>query len=216
MRDVQVVAEQQLEGMGAGRELDRGLGLAAAEVADLPGLRQRQAHVDLGGVDQQVVVAGVRVIEAGGRHAHAAQAELHRHRRGHDGAVGGRDEVDRGALGRGLARQLGGGRRGQQRERQSGGEAERGSGRGHRGGGGKPGRLRAARIRSASASVNNSTNTPSVSAGMDRPRKVHCTSPQSPVPRSAAVTADPMPTCSARNQKPAPHSASDPGGRVWR
>lgn len=191
MRDVQVVAEEELEGAGPGRELDGSLGLAAAEVADLAGLGQRQAHVDLGGVDQQVVVAGARVVEAGGRHAHAAQAELHRHRRGHDGAVGGLDEVDRGALGGGLARQLGGGRRGEQGERQGGGEAERGSGRGHRGGGcgPGPGRLRAAWIRSARASANNSTNTPSVRAGMDRPRKVHCTSPQSPVPRSAAATA---------------------------
>lgn len=215
---MQVVAEEQLEGVGAGCELDRGLGLAAAEVADLLGLGQGQAHVDLGGVDQQVVVAGVRVVEAGGGHAHAAQAELHRHRRGHDGAVGRLDEVDRGALRGGLARQLGCGRCCEQRERQGGGEAERGSGRGHRGGacGARPGRLRAARIRSIRASANNSTNTPSVSAGMDRPRKVHCTSPQSPVPRSAAATAASMPACSARNQKPAPHSASEPGGRVWR
>ena len=77
-RDVQVVTQHQLQRVLARRQRQRGFGLALAEVPDVVGGRQRHAHV-LGqvGVDQQVVVAGVLDLDAGGRDAHAREAEHH-------------------------------------------------------------------------------------------------------------------------------------------
>ena len=45
-------------------------------------------------VDQQMVVAGVLFFDACGRHAHASEAELDRHRARHGFAVRRRDEVE--------------------------------------------------------------------------------------------------------------------------
>ena len=75
VRDVILVAQQQLQGVRSRFERDLGLGLAGAEVEVIEvvgnGLVQRRQL----GVDQQVVMARVRAIRAGGCHSHLAQTE---------------------------------------------------------------------------------------------------------------------------------------------
>src|SRR3569832_2429749 len=74
VRHVVPIAEQELQRVRAGRELQRGLGLTVAVVTMAvvfrDGLVQRR-HV---GVDEQVMMPGIRVVDAGGRDAHTTQA----------------------------------------------------------------------------------------------------------------------------------------------
>src|SRR5215472_17395933 len=68
VRDVALVTENQLQGVLAGRERQRGLGLPLAEVLDVVGRRQRGGHV--GGrvsVDEEVMVPAVVELDPGGR-----------------------------------------------------------------------------------------------------------------------------------------------------
>ena len=82
----------------------------AAEVPDVVGHRQRRVEVGrLGQVDQQVMVAGVRLVHAGRRDAHALEAEADRYRRRHRFAVLWRQEIDGGVLRRLAFRHLGDG-----------------------------------------------------------------------------------------------------------
>jgi hypothetical protein len=77
VRNVEVVAEQELQRVPAGLEVDRHLGLTAAEVPVVRILRDR--HVGRGHrcVDDQVVVARHRLIDTRGRNAHAPEPERH-------------------------------------------------------------------------------------------------------------------------------------------
>jgi hypothetical protein len=103
---MQRISEHELERMLPGRELERRLRLPEPEVPNLIGRWQRQVvRGQLRDVDEQVMMTGVRRRYAGRRYAHAAETELDRDRRGHLGAVRGRNEVDLGARRRGRARQ---------------------------------------------------------------------------------------------------------------
>ncbi len=110
VRDVQVVCEQELQAVAARRERHRRLGLSLAEVHVVRVGRDRQVERRRVGVDQQVMVAGVLHRDAGGRDAHAAQAEAHGHGARDRLAIVRRDDVELDVLRRGTARQVGSGR----------------------------------------------------------------------------------------------------------
>ena len=59
-------------------ERDLGLGLAGAEMQVVEVARDRLVERRQVGVDQQVMMAGVLAVRAGGRDAHVAQAEIDR------------------------------------------------------------------------------------------------------------------------------------------
>ena len=69
--DVVGVAEDELEGVGAGGEVDGGFGLGLAEVFVMVVGGDRGLGVGEGLVDQQVVVAGVGFVRPGGGEVHA-------------------------------------------------------------------------------------------------------------------------------------------------
>ena len=101
VRRMQRVRQQQLQRVFAGRQRQRGFGLALAEVdvVSIGGQRQRKIGGRIG-VEDQVMVPGVVELDAGGRDAHALQAEHHGDRSLDLRAVLRRNDVDLGAGGR--------------------------------------------------------------------------------------------------------------------
>ena len=93
-----MVAEQQLQRMTAGRQLDDGLRLATAEMPVLTVRWDRQARGRQPGIDEQVVMTGPLHIDTRRGNAHAAQSELHQHRTGDLGAITWLYEINRGAV----------------------------------------------------------------------------------------------------------------------
>ena len=88
-----MIANNQLQGMFAGWQVEAGLGLAATKVhvvvVGRNGLACRRQGV---GVDQQVVVAGGFALNPCWRHAHALKAKLHGDRGADGRAVAGGNE----------------------------------------------------------------------------------------------------------------------------
>src|SRR5471032_1974269 len=101
---VQAVGELERQDVGAGRQLDFGLGLALAEVDVLVVGRDHFARLDRRRVDQQVVVAGVGRHVAGRLDFHAGNGELDPERAGDGRAIKGLDKRDR-LLGEGAGAQ---------------------------------------------------------------------------------------------------------------
>jgi hypothetical protein len=82
------VSQHELKRVFSGRQFNKRLGLPGAEMKMLLVLRDRFIRVQrLIGVDQEMVVAGVRRLDSRGRDAHAREAELHPERTGDDIAV---------------------------------------------------------------------------------------------------------------------------------
>ena len=81
------------------RQGDHGFSLAAAEMLVSVVGGNRLLHLFFtqgGGIDQQVMVAGVRLFHAGWSHAHPGQPELHQERTTHGVAILQIDEVNLG------------------------------------------------------------------------------------------------------------------------
>jgi hypothetical protein len=72
------VAKQKLKGMPPGREVHRGFRLPGAEVEMVEVVRDRQVERRQLGVDQEVVVAGIGLVDAGGGHANIGEPEANR------------------------------------------------------------------------------------------------------------------------------------------
>ena len=93
------LAEQQLQGVLPRRQVDGDLGLAAAEMnvmvvggkVEVGLLGAVRPFAEGRAIDQEMVVAGAFLFDAGGRHAHASEAEHHGDR------VGDRLSILRGA-----------------------------------------------------------------------------------------------------------------------
>ena len=79
MRDMAFIAEQQLQGMFAGRQFYLDLGLSTAKMYMLRIRRHRCVGRLKIGVDDQVVMPGVGFFRSGRRYAHATQAKDHTH-----------------------------------------------------------------------------------------------------------------------------------------
>jgi hypothetical protein len=75
MRDMPIVAEDQLERMFAWLQGDFLLGLAGSEVQVIEIAGDRLVERRRRRVDQEMMMAGVRLVHARGRNAHVAQAE---------------------------------------------------------------------------------------------------------------------------------------------
>jgi hypothetical protein len=95
VRDVILVAEDQLQGMLAGGEAHLRLGLSGAEMQMVEVIGDRFVQGRRGRIDDEVVVPGIFPVETGRRHAHVAQPEM-------DGRLGRQrcsvldvDEIDR-------------------------------------------------------------------------------------------------------------------------
>jgi hypothetical protein len=90
------IAEHDLQGVLARWKLDQRFSLAAAEMQVL--LVRRDGVLQLltgdGFIDQQVMMAGLRLFHACGRHAHPGQSELDQQRTRNSIAVLQVDEVD--------------------------------------------------------------------------------------------------------------------------
>ena len=82
-----VVAEQKLKGVLPRRQLEYGLGLPTAKVTMLFITRDRERQIGKFRIDQQVVMAGLLLVGAGGRDSHAREPELNRHRVRNDSTV---------------------------------------------------------------------------------------------------------------------------------
>ena len=76
MRDMQVVAEQHLQRVLTGFEGDFCRRAAVTEVNMLVVLGNRETEVGQASINQQVMVAGVRLVLAGRHDVHACHAKL--------------------------------------------------------------------------------------------------------------------------------------------
>jgi hypothetical protein len=76
MRDVVLVAEQELQSVVARGERHFCFGLPRAEMQMVEIVRDRLIERGHRRVDQQMVVAGIRAIGAGGRNSHIPQPEM--------------------------------------------------------------------------------------------------------------------------------------------
>ncbi len=68
--DMRIVAQKQLKRVRAQLQLDRCLGLAGAEVQMIEVVRNRLVERRQWSVDQQMVMSGIGLVDAGGCHAH--------------------------------------------------------------------------------------------------------------------------------------------------
>ena len=78
MGPVEIIAQDKLERVLPRGQAEGSFGLALAKVHDIVSGRQR--HVQgrhPAAIDDQVVVAGIELVDAGGGHTHAFQAESH-------------------------------------------------------------------------------------------------------------------------------------------
>jgi hypothetical protein len=96
VRNVSIVAEQELQRVGAGFQLQRDLGLTATEVSMLCILRDCELYVWKWRIDDQVVMAGILGFDARRGDPHSCEAELDRNRACDGIAVGRRDNFERG------------------------------------------------------------------------------------------------------------------------
>ena len=94
VRNVLLVAQQQLQGVFAGRQRHLGLGLAGAEMQMVEVVRNGLIQRGQVGVDQKMVVPGVRAIRACRRDPHTAETEVNGGLLGNRCAVRKIDEVD--------------------------------------------------------------------------------------------------------------------------
>ena len=69
------ITQQQLQGVDARRQVQDGFGLALAEVEVIPISDDRQVDRWDIGIHQQVVMAGILVLNTCGRDSHVLQAE---------------------------------------------------------------------------------------------------------------------------------------------
>ena len=104
VRHMIFVGEQKLqrvlpEGKGDGR-----FRLPGAEMQMIEVVRDRLVQRRQLGIDQEVMVPGIGIVDAGRRDAHLEEAEVKRHLRANDGAVLQTDEINARVLWCGLAR----------------------------------------------------------------------------------------------------------------
>ncbi len=72
---MRIVSQQQLQCMGTRRQFDNHLGLTTTEMT-MPGIsRDRPAKIRDCGIDKQVMMPGLRLVDAGWSHTHSGQAE---------------------------------------------------------------------------------------------------------------------------------------------
>src|SRR5262245_9562460 len=99
VRDVQLIAQHELQRVLAGWELELGFGLTLAEVQAVrvvgQGLAEIGWRID---IDQQVMMTGVLKSHSGGRNTHPLEAKAHSYRARDLGTVLRTDDVDLGTL----------------------------------------------------------------------------------------------------------------------
>ena len=76
MWNVILISQQKLERVFAGRQADLGFGLTNAEMKMVEVVRDRRIERRQLGVDQQVMVSGIRPIDARRGQSHSAQTEM--------------------------------------------------------------------------------------------------------------------------------------------
>jgi len=94
VRNMVEIAEQELKSMSAGRQRDRRLGLAGAEMQMIGVVWNRLVERRQRRIDQKMVVPGIGSVDAGRRNAHADQPKSYRQRLRDLSAVAGIDEID--------------------------------------------------------------------------------------------------------------------------
>jgi len=87
MRDMQVIPEQQLQCMCARFEAQLGRGAGVAKMNVVRVGRYRQPQIGQAGVYQQVMVAGMRVIDPGCDYVHALYSEFNTYGAGNRSAI---------------------------------------------------------------------------------------------------------------------------------
>jgi hypothetical protein len=87
VRNMQVVAQQQAQGVLAGREVQRGRGGRVAEVNMVRICRDRHPHVRQISVDEQMMMSRMGLFDTGSDDAHTFDSELDCDRIGHGVAI---------------------------------------------------------------------------------------------------------------------------------
>ena len=100
MGDMGEITQQELQGMITGWQVQGDFRLPLAEVAVVVIIDDRQVKGRHGRIHQQMVMAGILVLNTGRRDPHVPQAEADGDRVGHGRSVSRRDEIQLGIFGR--------------------------------------------------------------------------------------------------------------------